>query len=249
MLENCKETDEKLVDVELDVYSLIDVELNYEFESKSRFRHLTWMSENFRCGSFNDGTLLLYTRNREEWKDAFDKNIPAYCFPGFELKYARFGAIYNIHVFNSDKELCPPGWRVTMYRNWRDLGHIINEHGGRDGIKSPMKYYTKDDWGIDIDQPRSNQSDLLGLNFKFINPELLEAINDSNNQYYALADPDGIKPKNDQQIPIIDSSAKENIESIIFEIKNKTFKTYVTYVPTNIGFFVRMVRYNLANIR
>lgn len=94
----------------------------------------TWMSENLKTVSYNDGTPIPYVTDNEEWSEL---ETGAYCiYPhdsieGFSSNaevLQAYGALYNWYAVNTGN-LCPEGWRVSTDDDWSQLIAYLEEQG------------------------------------------------------------------------------------------------------------------------
>jgi uncharacterized protein (TIGR02145 family) len=84
----------------------------------------TWMAENLRVTSFNDGEPILMIRDGKEW---YDSSVPSFCwYNNDSASYSvPYGALYNYHAINSGK-LCPSGWRVPTRQDFQVLISVLD---------------------------------------------------------------------------------------------------------------------------
>ena len=80
----------------------------------------TWMAENLKVTTYNDGTPILLVADLLTWHNLTTE--PAYCWYFFnESKYKKvYGALYNWYAVNTGK-LCPTGWHVPTDVEWVTL--------------------------------------------------------------------------------------------------------------------------------
>ena len=79
----------------------------------------TWMAENLKTTSYNDGTAIPLVTDGTEWGAL---TTPAYCFyNNDEATYGdTYGALYNFYAA-SNADLCPDGWHVPNASEWATL--------------------------------------------------------------------------------------------------------------------------------
>jgi uncharacterized protein (TIGR02145 family) len=79
----------------------------------------TWIAENLRVTTFNDGELVPLVSDGSEW---YNLKTAAYCwYDNDSTAYSDpYGALYNYHAINTGK-LCPPGWRVPTQQDFQIL--------------------------------------------------------------------------------------------------------------------------------
>ncbi|NVN96726.1 fibrobacter succinogenes major paralogous domain-containing protein [Candidatus Nomurabacteria bacterium] len=78
----------------------------------------TWMVENLKVNTFNDGKPIAYVTDSNEWSEL---HTPAYCFTNNnELNKEKLGALYNLYAVQTGK-LAPKGWHVATENDWITL--------------------------------------------------------------------------------------------------------------------------------
>ena len=94
----------------------------------------TWMAENLKTTSYNDGSSIPNVTGDVEWMDL---TTGAYCWYGnLETTYKNtYGALYNWYTVNTGK-LCPTGWHVPSKEEWMILATYL---GGPDIAGGKLK--------------------------------------------------------------------------------------------------------------
>jgi len=94
----------------------------------------TWMAENLRTGTLNDGTPINLVTEFVTWSGTTD---PAYCWYGYATANAYssvvLGALYNWYTVNTG-HLCPAEWHVPNDAEWTILTNYLgglDEAGGK----------------------------------------------------------------------------------------------------------------------
>ncbi len=84
----------------------------------------TWLKENLKATSFNDGTAILDANDNAVWSALIaDTVTPAY---GFKDGNDTLGAFYNWQVANTPgKNPCPQGYYVPSKNEWRALATYV----------------------------------------------------------------------------------------------------------------------------
>ena len=108
----------------------------------------TWMLENLRTSTFNDGTPITEHQFGMSWGDLSNQK-PQYQWPDTsdlndivdeELPFDFYGAMYNHWAIESGK-LAPEGWRIPNQADFAELENYLsnNGFGGNEAIalKSP----------------------------------------------------------------------------------------------------------------
>lgn len=87
----------------------------------------TWMAENLKTTTFNNGTQISLVTDKNIWKNL---NQPGYCwFNNDATKYkSKYGALYNWYALNSGN-LCPTGWHVPSDAEWEILKTYLGGEG------------------------------------------------------------------------------------------------------------------------
>ena len=115
---------------------------------------LYWTISNLKTTKLNDGTDIELMTDYEEWKDAGDNNIPAYCYYDNDMDNKnKYGALYNFHAISTGK-LAPEGWRVPTDDDWTNLEKYLikngyNWDGSTSGNKIAKSMAANTDWETD----------------------------------------------------------------------------------------------------
>lgn len=93
----------------------------------------TWMSENLRTSTYNDGTPIVNITDQRDWKKL---NIGAYCwYKNDSSTYEKqYGRLYNLFAVSNSK-LCPTGWHVAYNQEW---AYLITNLGGPIAAKKEL---------------------------------------------------------------------------------------------------------------
>lgn len=112
----------------------------------------TWMAENLKTTTLNDGTDIQNITDNEEWLSTEDA---AYCwYNNDEARYKdQYGGIYNGYAVRTGK-LCPSGWHVPTKEDWEILVSFL----GGDNIAG-KKLKSTSGWYDD-----HNGTDIYGFN-------------------------------------------------------------------------------------
>jgi uncharacterized protein (TIGR02145 family) len=86
----------------------------------------TWMAENLKTTSYNDGTVIPLVTDGATWGTASTNTSPAYCWYNNEsTNLITYGALYNWYAIdtlsNGNKNVCPTGWHVPTDGEWTTL--------------------------------------------------------------------------------------------------------------------------------
>jgi uncharacterized protein (TIGR02145 family) len=86
----------------------------------------TWMAENLRTITYNDGTPIENLISNEQW---YNDRTGGYCWYDNDTNYKNTkGALYNGYTIESNK-LCPDGWHIPKSKEWRQLIDYLNNNG------------------------------------------------------------------------------------------------------------------------
>jgi uncharacterized protein (TIGR02145 family) len=86
----------------------------------------TWMAENLKTTSYNDGTPIVNITGQTEW--AFMTN-PGYCnYNNDESNVSKYGRFYNWYAIETGK-LAPKGWHVPSKEEWEVLINFLIANG------------------------------------------------------------------------------------------------------------------------
>lgn len=118
-------SDTSLIDITIVTNKISDIEDNiYKIV---KIGNQTWLADNLRTTKFNDGTPILLLTNNDSWKIT---TLPAYCwFENNESYKKTYGALYNWYTVET-KKLCPSGWHVSTYNEWKVLYDYLGEKAG-----------------------------------------------------------------------------------------------------------------------
>lgn len=102
---------------------------------------LTWMAENLKVETFNNGTPITKCDSIEAYTEIATNQTPAFCYYDCQdANKAIHGALYNGWAIQTDK-LCPQGWHVASTEDWNNL---ITFAGGSSA--APLKLMTTTGW-------------------------------------------------------------------------------------------------------
>ena len=135
---------------------LITLALTYSITSLSQVKDIdgkkyktvkignqVWMAENLNVSHFNNGDTIIHAKTNEQWQDAINKGIPAWCY--YENDKDFFGKkcakLYNVFAVIDQRGLAPKGWHVPDSIDYR----ILINHLGGDSIAG-YKMKSKSGW-------------------------------------------------------------------------------------------------------
>lgn len=116
----------------------------------------TWMTGNLSVDRFRNGEQISKASNTQEWNQANNNKIPAWCFYENNSEFGNaYGRLYNWYAINDKRGLCPTGWHVPSDDEWMKL---ITELGGNEFAGKKMQIDSK--W---TDESTYNNTAFLAL--------------------------------------------------------------------------------------
>lgn len=97
-----------------------------------------WMAENLKTDKFRNGDLILEAKSENDWINACNKKVPAWCFYENDPQNGeKYGKLYNKYAVMDKRGLAPLNWRIPSWDDWSDLTvHIL---GGECAASSKIK--------------------------------------------------------------------------------------------------------------
>jgi uncharacterized protein (TIGR02145 family) len=106
--------DSTLIDIEGNTYKVLTIGSQ------------TWMVENLKTTTYNDGTPIPNITNDSDW---YNMTSGAYCNYNNDFIYVyTYGRLYNWFSVNTCK-LCPTGWHVPTDTEWTELSDYLIDNG------------------------------------------------------------------------------------------------------------------------
>ncbi len=79
-----------------------------------------WMAKNLSVSRFNNGDKIFEAQSPEDWMNAMEQEIPAFCYYDFnKRKYKRYGKLYNGYALRDKRGLSPIGWHIATSTEWK----------------------------------------------------------------------------------------------------------------------------------
>lgn len=152
-----------------------------------QFGYQQWMIKNLDVTQFRNGDAIREVKSDEEWQQAAQNKIPAWCF--FDNDPNK-GKLYNWFAVNDPRGLAPKGWHVPSEQEWGRLFSVLggtkqaaqqlkegtgfdaklsgfrNPNGKFEGRKFTGRWWTR--------TPYSGQDYAFGLRLKLFNEILSE---------------------------------------------------------------------------
>lgn len=96
--------------------SFIDIRDGYTYRTVKIGNQL-WMAENLRATRFRNGDEIPEVKDDMEWRNL---TKGAYCNYGNNKdKGDIYGRLYNYYTIMDERNICPEGWHVPTYEEWR----------------------------------------------------------------------------------------------------------------------------------
>jgi uncharacterized protein (TIGR02145 family) len=87
----------------------------------------TWTLENLDVVQFRNGDTIQEVQSNEEWFDAGERGIPAWChYANDTANGDRFSKLYNWHAVHDSRGLAPLGWHIPSNDEWNELIKQLN---------------------------------------------------------------------------------------------------------------------------
>jgi uncharacterized protein (TIGR02145 family) len=138
LITGCKKDDDTVQDADGNSYHTVTIGTQ------------TWMVENLKTTTYNDGTPIVNITDQREW--AFMTN-PGYCnYNNDESHVSKYGRLYNWYAIETGK-LAPKGWHVPSKEEWEVLINYLiangyNYDGTTTGNKIAKSLGDSKNWGI-----------------------------------------------------------------------------------------------------
>ena len=102
-----------------------------------------WMDENLNVEHFQNGDIILEAQTSEEWKEAAEKEQPAWCYNDNNLSNCeKYGKLYNWHAVHDPRGIAPKGWRVPTDDDWDDLTFFLESTPWLEITSSDANFYS-----------------------------------------------------------------------------------------------------------
>ncbi len=114
-----------------------------------------WTGRNLDVDHFANGDAIPQARTEKEWKTAYAKKRPAWCYyDNDSVKGRAYGKLYNWYAVNDSRGLAPQGWHIAGDDEWtkifRDLG---------DDARAGLQLKSEDGWD---EKSRGNNNSRFG---------------------------------------------------------------------------------------
>ncbi|MCB9336147.1 MAG: fibrobacter succinogenes major paralogous domain-containing protein [Flavobacteriales bacterium] len=116
----------------------------------------TWTTSNLKVANFRNGDSIFHAKTIEQWYEAGQKGIPAWCFSYNDASTKdNYGILYNWYAVNDPRGLAPNGWHIPTKSEFETL---IDNLGGKK--LAPAKIKGLSGWEK---SNNNNQSKLNGV--------------------------------------------------------------------------------------
>ncbi|MEP7237193.1 MAG: fibrobacter succinogenes major paralogous domain-containing protein [Ferruginibacter sp.] len=81
-----------------------------------------WMGKNLDISKFRNGDSIPEAKTSEEWLNAFEQSMPAWCYYDNDSKNGlKYGKLYNWFAVSDSRMLAPEGWEIPSRFSWESL--------------------------------------------------------------------------------------------------------------------------------
>jgi uncharacterized protein (TIGR02145 family) len=120
-----------------------------------------WMTKNLDISTFRNGAPIPQARTDEEWRKAWQKGQPAWCYyDNDRANGAKYGKLYNWYAVIDSRGLAPVGYHIPSDAEWTKL---IDYLGGKDVAGTKMKSKSGWQFGWEFEGNGTNTSGFLAL--------------------------------------------------------------------------------------
>lgn len=131
-----------------------------------------WMCKNLNVDKFKNGDPILHAISEDEWRNASENNVPAWCYLDNELKNGKkYGKLYNWWAVIDPRGLAPEGYHIPSKNEYEIL---IQYLGGAGYYAAQAKMKSVKGW-LDTDgadnSNATNESGFTGLPGGFRNEQ------------------------------------------------------------------------------
>lgn len=113
-LTNLEFSKAQIVDIDGNVYNTGRIGIEYLQSSE-----LIWTTSNLNTSKFKNGEPIKEAKSDEEWVDALNNGIPAWCYLNNDSSNGKtLGKLYNYYAVTSLKGLAPQGWHIASDFEW-----------------------------------------------------------------------------------------------------------------------------------
>lgn len=142
MIQSCKkETDPAIIDIDGNSYTSVTIGTQ------------VWMGENLKVTKYRNGDLIGTTTPAT--LDITGEITPKYqwAFDGNENNVAVYGRLYTWYAVNDSRNICPIGWHVPSFDEWKTLRDFLggeNVAGGKLKETGTSHWYSPNEGATNI---------------------------------------------------------------------------------------------------
>jgi len=104
-----------------------------------KYNNQIWMVGNLALTHFRNGDALIEAHSQEDWINAGQKKIPAFCrVNNSSDKQEIYGLLYNWHALNDPRGLAPQGWKIPSRKDFETLISSIGGDKKGDKLKNHL---------------------------------------------------------------------------------------------------------------
>jgi uncharacterized protein (TIGR02145 family) len=92
--------------------------------------NIKWVKLNLTKKQFNNGDLIKQAKSNEEWLNASENGIPAWCYYNNDPTNEEFGILYNWYAVTDSRGLVPNGYHVPTIEEIETLVTFLGEEAG-----------------------------------------------------------------------------------------------------------------------
>jgi len=121
---SCKNSSQKTEDYKFDIITIEKSE-NSGIIREVNIQNQIWSKTNINISKLSDGREIKYCKSCNDLKDAFENQMPAYCYLNFDIKNAHLGKLYNFFAVFDSIGIAPKGWKIPSNNDFINLakGH------------------------------------------------------------------------------------------------------------------------------
>ena len=119
---------EQKISIQITAYPSVKIDMKYDCkcDKQNCYCQITksqiWMTKNLDLSNFINGDKIPQARNFQEWREAGEKERPAWCYYNFNPDNDKvYGKLYNWYAINDKRGLAPMGWHIPKREEWYQL--------------------------------------------------------------------------------------------------------------------------------
>ena len=119
---------EQKISIQITAYPSVKIDMKYDCKCDKQncycqiIKSQIWMTKNLDLSNFKNGDKIPQARNFQEWREAGEKERPAWCYYNFNPDNDKvYGKLYNWYAINDKRGLAPMGWHIPKREEWYQL--------------------------------------------------------------------------------------------------------------------------------